>query len=318
MKKQAARVRQNPNAASSQKTMDKGPRLTGEHDLSPPTPFDLNKPRTLSTIPLTPGNVLYLQRTIGNQAVKKLIQAKYRARRYRHLDEQEAGQVAESIAASEVDKPVQRMTPQAESVHQVIQAKPVQQRANQNTIQRIGPAAGAAMGAAEWIGLGAAGYAVAQDAVGGTAGDVSYTFDEMEGVLLPGGGNDVPAYRTAHPNAQIQTHTHIIRAWQGTSGSKKMGVKFGLTFNYDGHAIGNISCRIIDTYDWPMWEGSINVNFTPLSLANGDVSQIRITINGNADRTFAGGRAQSRVLILDATGLIRTVEGELYVRFGNG
>lgn len=182
-------------------------------------------------------------------------------------------------------------------------------------VQRAGPAAAAALTAGEWIGLGAAGYAVAQDAVKGTAGDMSYTFDEMEGVLLPGGGNDVAAYRTAHPNADIRSATHIVAVWQGTSGSRKAGIKFGISFNYDGHAIGNISCDILDAYDWPLWSGSVGVNFTPLSLARGDVSVIRITLNVNADRTLAGGRVRSRVLELDATSYMQTVSGQAFVRF---
>ncbi|MDD3582046.1 MAG: DUF4157 domain-containing protein [Desulfobacca sp.] len=180
-------------------------------------------------------------------------------------------------------------------------------------VQRAGPFA--ALKAAEWIALGAAGYVVAQDATKASAGDISYTFDEMEGVLLPGGGNDVPAYRATHAQATIRTHTFIVSTWQGYAGSRKMGIKFGITFNYDGHAIGNISCNILDIYDWPLWAGSVNVNFTPLSLAKGDVAVIRITLNLNADRTFAGGRVQSRILELDGSGTIRKLGRGAYVRF---
>jgi hypothetical protein len=183
-------------------------------------------------------------------------------------------------------------------------------------VQRVPPAAaGAAMTAAEWIGLGAAGYVVAQDAVSGTAGDTSYTFDEMEGVLLPDGGNDVAAYRKAHPDAKINSYRHTISVWQGT-GSRKMGIKFGLSFSYDGHAIGNMSCDIIDTYDWPMWSGNVHVNFTPLSLATGGVSRVRITVSVNADRTFAGGMVRSRILEINGTSLIQTTGSGAPVRFG--
>ncbi len=183
-------------------------------------------------------------------------------------------------------------------------------------VQRFPPAI-AAMGAAEWIAVGAAGYLVAQDATSATAGDVSYTFDEMEGVLLPGGGSDVPAYRTGHPDADIQSYTHTVSTWMSNGyGSRAMGIKFGITFNYDGHAVGNISCRILDTYDWPGWSGSVNVNFTPLSLASGDVAAIRITLNLNADRTFAGGTVGSRILELDGAGAIKSLGSGAWVAFG--
>jgi hypothetical protein len=145
--------------------------------------------------------------------------------------------------------------------------------------QCVGPAVLLGLGAAEWIALGAAGYVVASDAVNQASGDVSYSFDEMEGVLLPWGGNDVAAYRTAHPNTQINEATHRVAVWFGTSGSRKMGIKFGINFLYDGYAIGNISLSIIDTYDWPGWGGNVNVNITPRSLASGGVSSLRFTVN---------------------------------------
>lgn len=147
--------------------------------------------------------------------------------------------------------------------------------------QCVAPAVFLGLGAAEWIALGAAGYVVASDAVNQASGDVSYSFDEMEGVLLPGGGNDVAAYRTAHPNTQITEATHHVAVWFGYSGSgsRKMGIKFGINFLYDGHALGNISLSIIETYDWPGWGGNVNVNITPRSLAAGGVSSVRFTVN---------------------------------------
>lgn len=175
-----------------------------------------------------------------------------------------------------------------------------------------------ALGAAEWIALGAAGYLVAQDAVTAAAGDISYTFDEMEGVLLPGGGSDVAQYRNQHPNANIRSYTHKVATWlTDQSGVRAMGIKFGITFNYDGHAIGNISCSILDTYDVLGWEGKVNVNFTPQSLDSGGVSTIRITLNLGADRSLLGGMARSRILRLDGTGII-TITGSrgAHVRFG--
>ncbi len=195
------------------------------------------------------------------------------------------------------------------------------QRSSMNTNQRsVGsdvvqrtPLAG--LKAAEWIALGATGYVVAQDAVKSSAGDIKYTFDEMEGVLLPGGGNDVAEYRKKHPNTNIQTYTHQVATWLGYSGSRKMGIKFGITFNYDGHALGNISCSILDTYDWPMWGGNVSVNFTPMSLSKGGVSSVRITLNLGADVTIRGGVSGSRILYLDGTGTIRRTGTGAYVRF---
>jgi hypothetical protein len=194
----------------------------------------------------------------------------------------------------------------------------IRQLAGSELIQRQGPAAAgaAALGAAEWIGLGAAGYVVAQDAVSASAGDISYTFAEMEGVLLPGGGSNVEEYRRTHPRANIRTHTHTVSTWLNhVTGARAMGIKFGITFNYDGHAIGNISCNILDTYDWPAWSGEVRVNFTPLSLARGDVSVIRITLNLNADRTLLGGLVKSRILHLDGARNIRKLGSGAWVRF---
>jgi hypothetical protein len=186
-----------------------------------------------------------------------------------------------------------------------------------SVVQRVPAAAPAAMGAAEWIGLGAAGYAVAQDAVKSSAGDISWNMDEMEGVLLPGGGNDVPAYRAKYPNANIRHYRHIVSVWQGFADSRRAGIKLGISFSYDGHAIGNISCDVIDTYDWPAWSAIVNVNFTPLSLARGDISVIRITMTVGADRTLRGGRVRSAILELDAQGILRKIEGLAYVAFGD-
>lgn len=141
------------------------------------------------------------------------------------------------------------------------------------------PAFIAAMGAAEWIAAGALGYVVANDAMAASSGDVSYSFDEVDGVLLPSGGSDVSAHKAAHPNAQIYEATHYFAIWKGWEDTRKMGIKFGITFLYDdAGAIGNISLSIIDVYDWPGWGGSVNVNITSRSLAGGFAS-FRFTIN---------------------------------------
>lgn len=161
---------------------------------------------------------------------------------------------------------------------------PVQKKGD--VAQCVAPAVFLGLGAAEWIALGAAGYVVASDAVNQASGDVSYSFDEMEGVLLPGGGSDVAAYRTAHPNAQINEATHYAAVWFGYSDDRKMGIKFGINFLHDGHAIGNISLSIIETYDWPGWGGNVNVNITPQSFAAGGVASVRFTVNMGCNNSW--------------------------------
>lgn len=184
------------------------------------------------------------------------------------------------------------------------------------TSDLIGRQAPAALKAGEWIAASAVGYDLTKDAIDQTRGDVSYKFDEMEGVLLPTGGGDVAAYREQYPNTQIRSYEHTVSTWiEHISGARAMGIKFGISFNYDGHAIGNISCRIIDTYDWPAWEGTVNVNFTPMSLTGGGVASVRITLNLTADRTLLGGTVSSRILYLDATGTIRKTGSGAWVRF---
>ena len=175
-------------------------------------------------------------------------------------------------------------------------------------IQRV-PVAAPALGAAEWIALGTAGYEITQNAVNQTAGDITYSFDEMEGVILPGGSTNVEDYRKQHPGTTIRSYTHTVSVWHGTSDSRKAGIKFGIDFNYDGNALGNISMRILDTYDWPMWSGAVNVNLTALSLATGGAAAVRITINVNADVTLRGGQVSSLVLELDGRSLLKDVTG---------
>jgi hypothetical protein len=47
----------------------------------------------------------------------------------------------------------------------------------------------------------------------------------------------------------------------------------------------------------------------PLSLAEGGVSKVRITLNLNYERVGLGGAADSKVLELDGTGSSRSYEG---------
>ena len=176
-----------------------------------------------------------------------------------------------------------------------------------NLIQRAGPIAALGLGAAEWIALGTLGYELAQG-VTQPAGDISFTFDDMKGVLLPGGGTDVVAYHAEHPDSVIQSKEIAVATWMWDRAAlRAMGIKFGITFNYDGHAIGSISCRILDTYDMPGWKGSVNVNFTPLALSKGDLAIVRITLNLSAKILIYGSYAQSRILELAADGTIRAL-----------
>ncbi len=211
--------------------------------------------------------------------------------------------------ADRVTKQVMNMS-ESQIQHQPKEKEKKEIQTKPEVVQLALPAIITAMGAAEWIAVGVAGYMVAGDAITSASGDVSYSFDEMEGVLLPGGGNDVSAYRAQHPNTQINEATHFLAVWFGWEGSRKMGIKFGITFLYDGNALGNISLSIIDTYDWPGWGGNVNVNITPRSLSAGRAS-VRFTINmGTSNSWFNPDETGSAVFILRADGdLSRTTWG---------
>jgi hypothetical protein len=170
-------------------------------------------------------------------------------------------------------------TPNLNSSPETLSSSPSSLQKKGDVAQFALPAIIAGLTAAEWIAIGALGYVMGQSAVAVPSGDVNYTFDEMEGTLLPGGGTDVPAYRTAHPSAQTSRATHHLAVWFGTEGSRKMGIKMGITFLYDQHAMGSVSIGILDTYDWPACGGNVIINFTPEALASGDRAQIRITAN---------------------------------------
>lgn len=181
-----------------------------------------------------------------------------------------------------------------------------------NITQFALPAIVAGMGAAEWIAAGALGYNLVNDAVQSGSGDVSYSFDEVEGVLLPGGGNDVAAHKTAHPSAQIYEATHHFAIWGGTSGSRKMGIKFGITFLFDdAGAIGNISLALLDIYDWPAWGGNVSVNITPRSLAAGNAS-FRFTINVGYDNSWFNSEKPGSVQLI-----LRGGDGDLRLTVDN-
>lgn len=191
-----------------------------------------------------------------------------------------------------------RAVAQAKIPEKKTTAKDLRRKPKGNEVAQFAlPAVIAAMGAAEWIAAGALGYQVAQSVVNESSGDVNYTFDEVDGVLLPGGGNDVAAHKTAHPNAQIYRARHEFAIWRGMPDTRKMGIKFGINFLYDdAGAIGNISLSILDVYDWPSWGGSVNVNITSLSLASGNAS-FRFTINVGDNNTWGHSENPGSVIL---------------------
>ncbi len=143
-------------------------------------------------------------------------------------------------------------------------------------IQRILPAWFVAH-AGEWLAAGALGFAAADNIAGSTEGDIKYTFARMRGVLLPGGGADIASYRQSNPRRPIFRARHDLAVWYGLKWWRKMGLKFSIYFNYDNHAIGNISMGIVERLDSPGWAGNIDISITPQSLSSGAASVRMIT-----------------------------------------
>jgi hypothetical protein len=79
---------------------DKGQKLLQKHDHYLSNTFGLGSVRSLPEIPLTPDNILSLQRTLRNQAVTKLIQTKLRVGWFGDQCEQEADRVADQVMAT--------------------------------------------------------------------------------------------------------------------------------------------------------------------------------------------------------------------------
>jgi Domain of unknown function (DUF4157) len=178
--------------------------------------------------------------------------------------------------------------------------------APQERVQRAAKAS-----AAEWSPSGAGGYTVTQNAISSKSGDVAYSFDEIEGVILPGGGSDLKSYRKNHPAAKIHQYTHYIAVWVGTDSSRKLGIRFGLDFSYDNFALGDISCHITKTYDWPMFSGAVSVNLTPMASTDNGVARVRITLSLDYQAGFGNG-SQSKIIELDATGKLEMIRGSAH------
>ena len=149
-----------------------------------------------------------------------------------------------------------------------------------DVVQLALPAALAALGAAEWVAIGTAGFAIAASEVGAAASeDVTYTFDEMDGVLLPGGGTDVAKHKADNPDATKYEATHYVAVFvENNWGNRVLGIKFGINFLFDSAgAIGNISLSLEEPYDGVGYGGQVTVNLTSRSLASG--ASVRVTVN---------------------------------------
>ena len=177
-----------------------------------------------------------------------------------------------------------------------------------DTVQR-NPLAG--MKAAEWLAAAALGYVVTQDAVKSSAGDISWNLDEMSGVLLPGGRTDVEKYKEQNPNLTVSMKELVIAFWKGTESSRKAGIQVGLAFNTDGKGIGNVSARVIDTYDWPMWGATCSVKLMPQTFVSPQgKAVIRVTLTNSWDKTVSSG-VHSQIWNLEGDGSFILVRNAL-------
>lgn len=200
---------------------------------------------------------------------------------------------------TEDNSAIQAKAPAGKSLHSP--SKPTVD-SNGEVSQFALPAIIASMGAAEWIAAGALGYSVANDVRAATSGDVTYSFAEMEGSLVPVEENDVGKYNEENRDREVFSGTHHLAVWYGGPDSRKLGMKASFRFLYDDHALGSISMGLMDVYDWPSWGGNIDFNITPLGLAARDKSSIRLTVNMTGERTFAGTCHGNAVFLLDGEG----------------
>ncbi|WP_293024500.1 DUF4157 domain-containing protein [Moorena sp. SIO3I8] len=168
---------------------------------------------------------------------------------------------------------------------------------SQPGIQRAGPLAVPVA----WATLGSTGFTIAHGTLTQGSSDLTYSFDEMNGTKLY--GND-QSYKTKH-KYPIRAGAKKIAVWTGTKSSRKLGLKFQLDYLHDGYSLGNISMRLLDTYDWPAWGGSVRVNLTPLDFPG--TAKVRVTCNVAASRTFASSVAGSEVFYLSANNKLAQV-----------
>ncbi len=205
--------------------------------------------------------------------------------------EQEADRAARAVLERK-QQLVQRMTEESVAHHQgdeeeekqaLVQGKAEDGRIGRQTeeeIVRRNPLP--ALAAAEWIAAAALGFVVAQEAVKQASGDISWTLDEAEGVLLPGGRADVEKYQKENPNITVTQKELVVSFWRGTETSKKAGITFGLAFSTDGKGIGNISARVIDRHDWVGWGASCKVDLMPQTFVSATgKAVIRVTLTNS-------------------------------------
>lgn len=89
-----------------------------------PSPFFITGSDLRGNIQLTPQNILYVQRTIGNQAVGRIIQAKLRVGQPGDKYEREADRVAEQVMRMPEPR-AQRQAEEEEKEEEVLRAKPL-------------------------------------------------------------------------------------------------------------------------------------------------------------------------------------------------
>ncbi|MCH7575307.1 MAG: DUF4157 domain-containing protein [Candidatus Marinimicrobia bacterium] len=170
-------------------------------------------------------------------------------------------------------------------------------RGTKGTISTIGtssrvaqfalPAIAAAFGgASEWIAAGALGYSILGDVSRAGTSDVKYSWQKVDGVLVPNGGNDVGKHKKANPNSKRYEARHVVAVYVDNKMGRALGLKFRITFIFDeAGAVGNISLGIISVYDAVGFGGTIDVSIVPRSLIGGNAT-FRFTVNVTSDNIF--------------------------------
>jgi hypothetical protein len=166
---------------------------------------------------------------------------------------------------------------------------------------------------AAWIAASALGFNVISGVLT-QVGDIGYSFDKMEGVKFP--NDDKDTYKTKH-KYPITSGRQEIDVWMGFSTFKKLGIKFAINYEHDGYSIGSITMSLLDTYDWPLWSGTVQANVMALRDLDNGASKVRITVNVQWSRTFQGGgdSAEFELTGANAFKLIRRSSNDLWVRF---
>lgn len=140
--------------------------------------------------------------------------------------------------------------------------------------------------AAIGVAIGSLGYTVTKDAAMQT-GDITYVFDKFAGTKFP--NDDVDTYKDNH-KFQWTDGKYRVAVWAGLEDSRKIGIQYDVSFVYDGNSVSSILLGLEDTYDWPMWAGSVVVNIIPIpQVTNSGAAQVRFMTNLQFDKTIEGG-----------------------------